>query len=107
MARNAHIHTVTTPRHATLGQVAARRAFEASIAAAKRRAQRTGEDLGQLLDRMDAADPRTCGAQNLLISGDYGATVKGQRARSWFAADRRAGLVWTGGEPDAPDLRTA
>ena len=107
MARNAHIHTAASPRHDAVVPGAIRRSFEASIAAAKKHAERTGEDLVDLLDRMDAADPRTCGARNRLLSGSYGATPKGQRARAWFAVDAAAGLQWIGDEPRHDGALTA
>lgn len=104
MAHNAHIHTATNRRHDAVVQGAIRRSFDASIAAARAHAARTGENLGDLLDRMDAADPRTCRAENLLTSGDFGATPKGRRARSWFNVDAEAGPRWVGPSRQASPL---
>ncbi|MDF2826766.1 hypothetical protein [Cellulosimicrobium cellulans] len=49
----------------------AREAFDRSIELAKQRAARTGENLNDLLDRMDRADHRTLSATNILASGDH------------------------------------
>ena len=58
----------------------AREAFDRSIELAKQRAARTGENLNDLLDRMDRADHRTLSAANILASGDHAArgTWKGR-----------------------------
>ena len=58
----------------------AREAFDRSVELAKRRAARTGENLNDLLDRMDRADHRTLSATNILASGDHAArgTWKGR-----------------------------
>lgn len=57
-----------------------REAFDRGIALAKRRAALTGENLIDLLDRMDHADRRTLSATNILASGDHAArgTWKGR-----------------------------
>ena len=98
MARNAYIHTAASPRHDVVVPGAIRRSFEASIAAAKKHAERTGEDLVDLLDRMDAADPRTATATHLVLSGDH-ARLGLDRIRARLVLNPVSGLLST---HDAP-----
>lgn len=100
MARNAHIHAA----HGYNGSVtvaAVRRGFQSSIKAAKQHAARTGESLADLLDRMDAADPRTATATNPVLSGDD-AALGLDRVRAGLHLNPYSGLLCTHDEPDRP-----
>ncbi|MCB7138281.1 hypothetical protein [Cellulosimicrobium marinum] len=65
-------------------QDASRASFEASIEAAKRHAERTGEPLNDLLDRMDVNDASTVPVNHPLISGDKARAAQRLRAALWI-----------------------
>ena len=101
MARNAHIHTVANRGRGNVTASAVRHGFQASITAAKQHAARTGESLTDLLDRMDAADPRTATATNPVLSGDD-AALGLDRIRAGLHLNPSSGLLYTHDAPDRP-----
>ncbi|MFJ2521320.1 hypothetical protein ACIOWF_20320 [Cellulosimicrobium cellulans] len=70
-------------------QDASRASFEASIEAAKRHAERTGEPLNDVLDRLDHADATTVPANHPLISADKAHLAQRMRGALWIDPNGR------------------
>lgn len=62
---------------------------DGSIEFAKQLAAMTRSPLADVLDRLDAADPRTITARNVLVSGD---NPHRDRAREYFDIDVETGI---------------
>ncbi|WP_144723454.1 hypothetical protein [Cellulosimicrobium sp. TH-20] len=70
-------------------QDASRASFEASIEAAKRHAERTGEPLNDVLDRLDRADATTVPANHPLVSADKAHLAQRMRGALWIDPNGR------------------
>ncbi|QUC01879.1 MULTISPECIES: hypothetical protein [Cellulosimicrobium] len=71
-------------QHTIAAQDASRASFEASIEAAKRHARETGEDLYDVLDRMDRNDASVVPAIHPLISADKAHLAQRMRGALWI-----------------------
>jgi len=70
-------------------QDASRASFEASIEAAKRHAERTGEPLNDVLDRLDRADAAYAPANPPLVRGDRAPLAQRIRGALWIDPNGR------------------
>src|SRR5690606_32086443 len=76
-------------QHTIAAQDASRASFEASIEAAKHHARETGEDLYDVLDRMDRNDASVVPAIHPLISADKAHMAQRMRGALWIAPTGR------------------